>query len=295
VRGEVVVQMMSESGLYTEQFALSERPFTLLPDPEFIFWTPMHSRAYSILEYGIMTHAPITVITGEVGAGKTTLLQKLLKSIPEDVTIGLISNAQGGRGELLRWVLNALDIDTSGIEDYVQLFQMLQNFLIEEYAQGRRSILVIDEAQNLSIEGLEELRMLTNVNSNKDELLQLVLVGQPELREMVLRPELRQFAQRVVANFHLPAMDKETVAAYISHRLKVAGGEGNEFTKQACERIWEVSGGVPRLVNQICDFAMVYAASSDEKLVLSSVVDQVVEDGVFFAGYMGNEGVEDEQ
>ena len=136
--------------------------------------------------------------------------------------------------------------------------------------------------------------MLTNVNSNKDELLQLVLVGQPELRETILLPELRQFAQRVVANFHLPGMDKETVAAYISHRLLVAGGRGNEFTKQACERVWEVSRGIPRLVNQICDFAMVYAATSDEKLVLSSVIDQVVSDGVFFAGYRGEEGNDDE-
>ena len=279
--------MTTETGLYTEQFGLSERPFTLLPDPEFIFWTPMHRRAYSILEYGILTHAPITVITGEVGAGKTTLVQKLLKNLPDDVTLGLISNAQGGRGELLRWVLYALDVETGGVNDYVELFQILQNFLIEEYAQGRRSILVIDEAQNLSMEGLEELRMLTNVNSNKDELLQLVLVGQPELREMVLRPELRQFAQRVVANFHLPGMDKDTVTAYISHRLRVAGGQGNEFTKQACERVWQVSGGIPRLINQLCDFSMVYAASAEEKLVLSSTVDQVVNDGVFFAGYIG--------
>ena len=281
--------MESEAGLYTEQFKLHERPFTLVPDPDFIFWTPMHRRAYSILEYGILTRAPITVITGEVGAGKTTLVQKLLRSLPDDVRLGLISNAQGGRGELLRWVLYALDVDASGATDYVGLFQLLQTFLVDEYAKGHRSILVIDEAQNLSIEGLEELRMLTNVNSNKDELLQLVLVGQPELREMILRPELRQFAQRVVANFHLPGMDKQTVADYIAHRLKVAGGRGDEFTKQACERVWEVSRGIPRLVNQICDFSMVYAATGDERLVLSSVVDQVVSDGVFFAGYSGDE------
>ncbi len=284
--------MISQGGLYTEQFELTERPFNLLPDPEFIFWTPMHRRAYSILEYGILTRAPITVITGEVGAGKTTLLQKLLKSIPEDVTIGLISNAQGGRGELLRWVLYALDIEAGADLDYVALFQILQEFLVDEYAAGRRSILVIDEAQNLSIEGLEELRMLTNVNSNKDELLQLVLVGQPELRDMIARPELRQFAQRVVASFHLPGMDKETVAAYISHRLKQAGGKGNEFTKQACEKIWEVSHGVPRLVNQVCDFAMVYAATSEEKLVLSSTVDQVISDGVFYPGFTGAHDLE---
>ena len=287
--------METDQGLYTDQFNLLERPFTLLPDPEFIYWTPMHRRAYAILEYGLLTRAPITVVTGEVGAGKTTLVQRLLRSLPDNVTLGLISNAQGGRGELLRWVLYALDIDTGDATDYVDLFQILQRFLVDEYAKGRRSILVIDEAQNLSVEGLEELRMLTNINSNKDELLQLVLVGQPELREMILKPELRQFAQRVVANFHLTRMDKETVTSYISHRLKVAGGRGNEFTKQACERVWEVSGGIPRLVNQICDFAMVYAATSDERLVLSSVVDQVVRDGVFFAGHTGDDGDCDDQ
>lgn len=285
--------MTTDTGLYTEQFNLHARPFTLLPDPEFIFWTPMHRRAYSILEYGILTRAPITVITGEVGAGKTTLVQNLLKSLPDDVRIGLISNAQGGRGDLLRWVLYALDVETGGATDYVDLFQLLQTFLVDEYSKGHRSILVIDEAQNLSVEGLEELRMLTNVNSNKDELLQLVLVGQPELRETIALPELRQFAQRVVANFHLPGMDKDTVTKYIRHRLQVAGGRGDEFTKQACERVWEVSRGIPRLVNQVCDFALVYAATGDEKLVLSSIVDQVVSDGVFFAGYSGSEVVPD--
>ena len=289
------MKMTGEHGLYTDAFGLRERPFTLLPDPEFIFWTPMHRRAYAILEYGILTRAPITVVTGEVGAGKTTLVQRLLKSLPDNVTLGLISNAQGGRGELLRWVLYALDIDAGGVTDYVAMFQILQSFLVEEYGKGRRSILVIDEAQNLSIEGLEELRMLTNINANKDELLQLVLVGQPELRDMILRPELKQFAQRVVANFHLGGMDQRTVSAYISHRLKVAGGRGNEFTKQACERVWEVSGGIPRLVNQVCDYAMVYAATGDDRLILSSTVDQVVNDGVFFAGHIGEGGTRDEQ
>ena len=191
--------MWSDPGLYTDFFGLSERPFTLLPDPDFLYWSAQHKRAYAVLEYGIMTRAPITLITGEVGAGKTTLLQALLKSIEEDVTIGLVSNAQGGRGELVAWVLSALDVEVERGLDYVGMFRLLQEYLIDEYAAGRRVILIFDEAQNLSFEGLEELRMLTNINSNKDELLQLVLVGQPELRDMVRRPELRQFAQRVAA------------------------------------------------------------------------------------------------
>lgn len=150
-----------------------------------IYWSPSHRRAFSILEFGIMSRAPITLITGEIGAGKTTLLQALLNRIEEDVTIGLVSNAQGGRGELLQWILNSLGLPVDEDTSYVAMFQKLRDFMVEEYADGRRVILIFDEAQNLSLEGLEELRMLTNVNSNKDELVQLILVGQPELRDMV--------------------------------------------------------------------------------------------------------------
>jgi general secretion pathway protein A len=221
-----------------------------------------------------------------VGAGKTTLLQKFLSEADEDLTIGLISNAQGGRGELLQWVLNALAQPVAPGAGYVDMFQQLQNFLIDEYSAGRRVVLIIDEAQNLSVEGLEELRMLTNVNSNKDELIQLVLVGQPELRATIMQPELRQFAQRISANYHLPRMDKKTVEAYITHRLKVAGGTGNEFTARACEVIFRTTGGVARLVNQLCDLCMVYAAIGKDRLILASIVDQVVADGIFFAGYI---------
>jgi general secretion pathway protein A len=205
------------------------------------------------------------------------------------VTVGLISNAQGSRGELIQWVLYALDVDTKGETAYVRLFQLLQEFLIQEYAEGRRCILIIDEAQNLSLEGLEELRMLTNVNANKDELLQLVLVGQPELRDMIRRPELRQFAQRVVASFHLTGMDRDTVAAYIAHRLRVAGGQGNEFTKQACERVYEASHGNSATGESTLRLRYGICRHGDEKLVLASIVDQVIADGVFFAGYTGSE------
>ena len=170
-----------------------ERPFSLLPDPDFLYWSPAHSRAYAILEYGLMTRAPLTVVTGEVGTGKTTLVQALLGTMEDDIVVGLISNAQGGRGDLLRWVLNALDVPCEASDDYVALFQRFQNFVIDQYAEDRRVVLIIDEAQNLSVELLEELRMLTNINAGKDELLSLILVGQPELRKMIARPELRQF------------------------------------------------------------------------------------------------------
>lgn len=268
--------------LYNDHFGLRERPFSLLPDPDFLFWSPAHRRAYTMLEYGILTCAPITLITGDIGAGKTTLVQHLLKTIDERVKIGLISNAHGSRGELLRWVLMALGQKAPHDATYVDLFAAFQAHLIEEYAGGNRVILIFDEAQNLSRDALEELRMFTNINANKDELLQLVLVGQPELRDIVRRPDMRQFAQRVAANFHLSAMDGPTVRAYIAHRLKVAGSDRNVFSRAATDLIHKVTGGVPRLVNQLCDLSMVYTFTKNQKIIMSQTVQRVLEDGAFF-------------
>ncbi|MDO9640859.1 MAG: AAA family ATPase [Pseudotabrizicola sp.] len=282
--------MGSSLNIYTEFFGLKERPFSLVPDPDFLYWSKPHARAFSMLEYGILTRAPITLITGEVGAGKTTLLHHLLKTVSEDVRIGLVSNAHGDRGELLRWVLLALDQPALPGETYVDLFGRFQQYLIDEYAAGKRVILIFDEAQNLSRESLEELRMFTNINANKDELLQLVLVGQPELRDIVRRADLRQFAQRVSAAFHLPAMDAQTVRAYIRHRLEVAGGAPDIFSLPAADLVHDASGGVPRLVNQLCDFAMVYAYTKNTLKVTRLTVQQVLDDGVFFAGSLEEQG-----
>ena len=275
--------MNSTLDIYTQFFGLTERPFSLVPDPSFLFWSPSHRRAYTILEYGILTRAPITLITGEVGAGKTTLLHHLLKTVGPDVRVGLVSNAHGDRGELLRWVLLALAQPALPTETYVDLFGRFQHFLISEYASGRRVILIFDEAQNLSRESLEELRMFTNINSNKDELLQLVLVGQPELRDLVRRPDLTQFAQRVSAAFHLDAMDAPTVRNYIRHRLRVAGAPDDVFSLPAADLVFEHTGGIPRLVNQLCDLAMVYSYTKGQKRIMRLTVQQVLDDGVFFA------------
>jgi general secretion pathway protein A len=270
--------MSSTLTIYTAHFGLAERPFTLLPDPDFLYWSESHARAYAMLEYGMLTHAPITVITGEIGAGKTTLLRHLLRQLPEDITVGLISNAQGNRGELLHWVLMALGVTTDMGASYVQLFAQFQDFLIEEYASGRRTMLIFDEAQNLSVETLEELRMFSNINADKDELLQLVLVGQPELRDLIAQPRLVQFAQRVAAEYHLPGMTAEGVRDYIHHRLAVAGADREIFTPAACECVHLASRGVPRLVNQICDYALVYAFTDGRDTVDAGVIEQVVTD-----------------
>ncbi len=287
--GRVRTRILSEPpasrspDLYVEHFGLSARPFALTPDPDFLYWPQSHQRAYTMLEYGVRANAPITLITGEVGAGKTTLLLHLVRSLGSEMTVGLISNPHGSRAELLRWVLHALEQPAEIDESYVDLFSRFQSFLLSEYAAGRSVVLIFDEAQNLTAEALEELRMFININSGKDEVLQLVLIGQPELRDLVSRPDMRQFAQRVAASYHLTAMDLKTVRGYIPHRLKVAGCEKRIFSAPAVNLIYEVTKGVPRLVNQLCDLAMVYAFTKGKQVVSAQTVQQVIDDGVFFS------------
>lgn len=252
--------------MYEQFYGLKHRPFLTVPDPRFLYWSEGHELAYTMLRYGVETRALITVITGEIGAGKTTLLRHLMTELPEDVTMGLVSNMQEGRGDLLQWALMALDVDF-GDEPYVKLFKRFQDFVIDRYAEGRRVMLVVDEAQNLSIKALEELRMLSNINADQDELLQIVLVGQPQLRDLLARPELVQFSQRIAADFHLPRLSATDVRAYVLHRMTVAGAEWEVFPERTCDLIAEATGGTPRLVNILCDLALVYGFSCERKVI----------------------------
>lgn len=267
---------------YLGFFGLTSRPFSLAPDPDFLYWSPAHNRAWTMIEYGLLTCAPITLITGEVGTGKTTLLRHMLGAADPTLTVGLVSNAHGSRGELMQWVLQAFGLEIGTGEDYVTQFDRLQRFLIAEYAAGRRVVLIFDEAQNLGREALEELRMLININSGSDELLQLVLVGQPELRDMVRRPDMTQFAQRVAAAFHLGPMSAEEIRGYIRHRIGVAGGGAELFDDSAIALIYRTTEGVPRLVNQLAELSMLYAFSAGEPRISPRSVQSVLEDGVFF-------------
>ena len=268
------------AALYNEHFGFRERPFSLSPDPGFLFWSKTHARAFSVLEYGLFTRASLTVVTGEVGTGKTTLIQALLRDIDADVSVGLISNVHGDRGDLLRWILNAFDVPVPEDADYVMLFQCFQDFVLKGYATGRHVLLIVDEAQNLRIDTLEELRLLTNINSGQDDLLQIIMVGQPELREMLSQPELRQLSQRVMATYHLQPMTPETTLEYVTHRLKHAGGTGEEFTPEAVRLIHEEAEGIPRMINKLCDLALVYASSTKETQVDVGTIRELIEDGL---------------
>ena len=214
--------------MYKEFYGFQEKPFTLIPDSDFLYLSKQHEIALTMLTYGLQSEAGISVITGEVGAGKTTLIRSMLQNLGENAEVGLISNAHNSFGDLLQWVLMAFDITTEA-KDKAGRFQVLMDFLISNYAQNKKTILVIDEAQNMGAETLEELRLISNINADKHLVLQLVLVGQPELLELMKRYELRQLAQRVSVDYKLKALSYKDTAAYIKHRLVVAGGEDNKY------------------------------------------------------------------
>jgi len=265
--------------MYEAFYGFREKPFTILPDPGFLFLSQPHAMAYAMLEYGVINRAGFTIITGEIGCGKTTLIRHLLNQLGPDINVGLISNAQEDFGELMQWVLMAFGQPYAG-QAKVELFDRFQKFLIEEYGKGRRTILIIDEAQNLRPKTLEELRMLSNINADKDQLLQLVLVGQPELRALLRRPELRQFTQRISADYHLRPMNLNETIQYIAHRLRVAGREEPLFSAGACELLHQVSRGVPRLINIIADTALIYGYGEGAEQINRRLVYAVVRDKV---------------
>ncbi len=258
--------------MYEEFYGLRARPFLTVPDPDFLYWSQSHVLAYTMLRYGVMTRAPITVVTGDIGSGKTTLLRKLITEVPDELVVGLVSNMQGGRGELLHWVMMALGASIDATESYVQLFKRFQDILVDAYANGRRVVLIFDEAQNLGVDSLEELRMLSNINADKDELLQIILVGQPQLRQLINRPELVQFAQRISSDFHLSPLDAEEAERYINHRVEHAGGRWRIFPHRTCGLIHEATRGVPRSINVLCDLCLVYGFAADAKVVEESLL-----------------------
>ena len=263
--------------MYESFFGLTGKPFSLLPDAEFLFLSKRHRRAINLLEYGIETQAGFMVITGEVGAGKTTLIRRYLKNAGADVTVGVITNSSATLGKLLNWVATAYDLD-SGITDPVALHSAFISFLLAQYARGRRTILIVDEAQNLGPEMLEELRMLSNINNEKDQLLQIILVGQPELLDTLKRPDLRQFVQRIVVHCHLEPLPPAETAAYIRHRLGIVEGRPDLFDDLSCAAVHYFTGGVPRLINLLSDQALMYAFSEDQLYVVFQTVAAVVAD-----------------
>lgn len=265
--------------MYLEHFGLKEKPFSITPDPDFLYFSRQHKAALAMLEYGIFEQSGITVITGEVGAGKTTLIRHLLRRIPNDeMSVGLISNVHESLGNLLQWVAVALDLPAhTENQSNLKIFSDLQAHLVYEYSQGRRVILFIDEAQNMDETSLEELRMLTNINADKDQLLQIVLVGQPQLLHKLKQDSMVQTAQRITAEYHLEALGLPETQEYIINRMKIAGAQCRQvFTHQSMAVIYYFSTGIPRLINTLCDHALTLAyADGRQKVDLDCAIEAV--------------------
>ena len=261
--------------MYEKYFGLTERPFSIAPDPRFLYMSQQHREALAHVLYGVGEGGGFVQLTGEVGTGKTTICRCLLEQMPDHVDIALILNPRVTALELLASLCDELQIqyatDTTSIKS---LIDVLTGYLLDSHARGRRTVLMIDEAQNLSADALEQVRLLTNLETTREKLLQIILVGQPELRDLLARDDLRQLSQRITARYHIEPINHAETAAYIRHRLQVCDGNTSLFTNTAIELIFKLSNGVPRVINVLSDRAMLGAFVEGKRMIDASIVQR---------------------
>ncbi len=278
--------------MYTEFFGFMEKPFSLVPNPNYLYLSSKHENALTFLEYGLREKIGFVMLTGEIGSGKTTLIRYLLNQVEEDMDVSVIFNTNFLSNDLINLILNEFEIEYDDGISKVKALDILYDFLIQKYAAGRKVLLIIDEAQNLSDEVLEEIRMLSNLQTDEELLLQIMIVGQPNLKDKIQSPGLEQFAQRISVSYHLAAMTLEETAAYIAHRLEKAGGSAGVFPMDVIEKIFEASAGIPRTINLVCDAALVYGYADDTNKITRDILMQVIEDkggvGVFTRQKLNN-------
>src|ERR1700761_2047624 len=260
--------------MYTSFFGLAEKPFAITPDPRYLYLSERHAEALAHLLYGINESGGFIQLTGEVGTGKTTVVRTLLSRVPHHADVAVILNPRVTPVEFLLTICEELGlVIAEGHRDSVkEMVDALNRRLLSAHAEGRRIIVLVDEAQNLSFEVLEQVRLLTNLETNTQKLLQIILIGQPELRELLDRNELRQLAQRITGRYHLCPLTLEESAAYVRHRLRVAGATADIFTPAALREVHRLSRGVPRLINVLCDRALLGAYTQDRHQVGASFV-----------------------
>lgn len=263
--------------MYEKFYGLREKPFSILPDPSYLYMSKVHNRALVLLKYSMVSGQGFTVLSGEIGSGKTTLVNKLIEESEDDIRIGVLSFTQTDTDSIMEWVCLTFGLDYRSKTEAEQ-YETFLNFLIQEYAAGRKVVLIVDEAQNLGLQGLEKLRMLSNVNARKEYLLHMILVGQPELRGLIKAPQLKQLLQRIAVAYHLEAMTDTESKQYIRYRMEMAGGDSSIFSEQAVQMIADASRGVPRVLNAICDLALVYGYSAERRPIDIRIIRSVMED-----------------
>ena len=268
--------------MYEEFYGFTEKPFKITPNPDYLYMSPKHKNALSILSYGLEENVGFILLTGEIGAGKTTLINYILKQIETNVDVAVLFNTNVNSDELLNMILGGFELEPA-VGNRAKSLEILYQFLIDRYANHSRSLLIIDEAQNLSKEALEEVRMLSNLQSDDQMLLQIMLVGQPELKIRLKDRGFAQFAQRIAVNYHLQALTHFETIAYIQHRVQKAGGDLNIFSAEAIDSIFKLSGGIPRTINLLCDSALVYGFADEVKTIDGSILKSVIKE----LGFMG--------
>lgn len=264
--------------MYTEHFGLNEKPFSISPDPRYLYMSQRHADALAHLVFGISESGGFIQLTGEVGTGKTTLIRSLLGRLPDKTEIALILNPQLSTKQFLQAICTELHVPFAQRDTAKGLIDKLNERLLALHAENRRVVLIVDEAQTMSPALLEQVRLLTNLETEKQKLLQIILIGQPELREVLSRPEMRQIAQRITGRYHLEPLDGPDTAIYVAHRMRVAGGRPEIFSKRAVRKLYRLSRGLPRLINIIADRSLLAAYARDENLIGASLVGKAADE-----------------
>jgi len=265
--------------MYEKFYGFSERPFQITPNPAFLYRSSKHDTALTYLEYGLTENVGFILLTGEVGSGKTTLVQYITRRLESDIEAAVIFNTNVSAEELLALILDEFEIPRppGGKAD---MLMALNQFLVDRYSHRKRVLLVIDEGQNLSDQALEEVRMLSNLQSDDHSLLQIMLVGQPELVARLKQPSMRQFSQRIAASYHLTGLDRDETEKYIAHRLRKAGARAALFTPTAVDIIYKLSGGIPRAINLVCQAALVYGFAENAEKIGQDTILQISKDNL---------------
>ena len=274
--------------MYLAFYGLNEQPFSIQPDPDFLFFSRRYSYAYAMVKHCINEKSNFIVISGEIGCGKTTLVRHLLNDLGSNLTVGLVYNTHREIADLFEWAMLSFGLPYEGLSREA-LEEAFQQYLVEQYCMEKSVLLVIDEAQNIHPDALESLRSLLRFNTDKHQLLQIMLVGQPELRSMLSELELAQFTKGIAVDFHIKPFEEADVQAYIEHRLKVAGRDLPLFTPEACAKIASASKGIPRRINVLCNTALMYGFSSEADSIDAALIGEIFDDKAEYGAVQNTE------